>query len=124
MDDRLRILGKPRPPGGLASGPRGWQAACSSQNAGERVIADDTLDLQRLVDELKRQRDELRVRLHLAKAEARDEFERLEKRWEHVRGRAGVVAKEAAEVSKDVGDAARLVLEEIRTGYQRIRELV
>ena len=87
-------------------------------------MGDDTLNLQRLADELRKQRDELRVRLHLAKAEARDEFERLEKRWEHVRGRAGVVAKEAGEVSKDVGEAARLVLEEIKTGYQRIRELV
>ena len=81
-------------------------------------------DLERLADELKRQRDELRLKLHLAKAEARDEFERLEKRWEHVRGRLAVLAKEAGAASKDVGEATRLVLDEIKAGYRRLRELV
>jgi len=87
-------------------------------------MTDEKVDLHRLVDELKEQRDELRVRLHLAKAEARDEFEKLEKRWEHARGRLAVIGKEAGEVSKDVGDAARLVLDEIRAGYQRVRKLI
>jgi len=87
-------------------------------------MAEEKMDLQRLVDELKEQRDELRVRLHLAKAEARDEFEKLEKRWEHARGRLAVIGREAGEASKDVGDAARLVLDEIKTGYQRIRKLI
>jgi SMC interacting uncharacterized protein involved in chromosome segregation len=87
-------------------------------------MADEKMKLERLVDELKEQRDELRVRLHLARADARDEFERLEKRWEHARGRLAVIGKEAGEASKDVGDAARLVLDEIKTGYQRIRKLM
>ena len=87
-------------------------------------MTDEKVDLHRLVDELKEQRDELRVRLHLAKAEARDEFEKLEKRWEHARGRLAVIGKEAGEASKDVGDAARLVLDEIRAGYQRVRKLI
>jgi len=87
-------------------------------------MTDERTNLQGLADDLQRQRDELRVRLHLAKAEARDEFEKLEKRWEHVRGRLGVLGKEAGEASKDVGEALRLVLREIQTGYRRIRELV
>lgn len=84
----------------------------------------ERMDLQRLTEEVKQQRDELRVKLHLAKAEAREEFERLEKRWNHVRGRLKVIGKEAGEATKDVADAARLVLEEIKAGYQRIRDLV
>ena len=84
----------------------------------------DRMDLQKLADELKKQRDELRVRLHLARAEARDEFEKLEKRWEHARAKLTVVGKEAGEASKDVLDAARLVLGEIREGYQRVKKLV
>ena len=81
-------------------------------------------DLERLADELKEQRDELRLKLHLAKAEARDEFERLEKRWEHVRGKLALIAKEAGAASKDVGEATRLLLHEIKAGYHRVRELV
>ena len=87
-------------------------------------MADDRLDVERFIEELKKQRDELRVKLHLAKAEAREEFERLEKRLDHVRGRVDVIVRETGEISKDVGHAARVVLEEIRTGYQRIRERV
>jgi hypothetical protein len=33
---------------------------------------------------LKQQRDELRVRLYLAKAEVKDEWARLEKQWEEL----------------------------------------
>ena len=84
---------------------------------------DERMDLERLTEELKKQRDELRVRIHLAKADARDQFEWLEKRWEHLRGRAGVIAEEAGAATKNVGEAARLVLEEIKKGYQRIREV-
>lgn len=81
-------------------------------------------DLERLADELKEQRDELRLKLHLAKAEARDEFDRLEKRWENVRGKLGVITKEAGAASKEVGEATRLLLHELKAGYQRIRELI
>ena len=34
---------------------------------------------------LKQQRDELRVRLHLGKADAKDEWARLETQWEALR---------------------------------------
>ena len=87
-------------------------------------MPDDGLDLQRMIEHLETQRDELRVRLHLAKAEAREEFERLEKRLEHIRGRVDVVTREMGQVSKDVGEAARLVLGELESGYQRVRELM
>ena len=80
--------------------------------------------MDRLADELRQQRDELRLKLHLAKAEARDEFERLEKRWDHVRGRLGVIAKEAGAASKDVAVATLQLLREIKAGYQRVRELI
>lgn len=90
----------------------------------DSAMSDERTDLQGLGDELKRQREELRLKLHLAKAEARDEFEKLEKRWEHLRGRLGVIGKEAGAASKDVLEATRLVLDEIKEGYRRIRKLV
>jgi hypothetical protein len=81
-------------------------------------------ELQRLMEDLKRQRDELRVRLHLAKAEAKDEWERLEHTWTHVRGKMGVVGREAGKTAADVGAALRLAAEELRQGYQRVRALL
>lgn len=81
-------------------------------------------EMQKLIDDLKRQRDEIRVRLHLAKADAKNEWERLEEKWEHVRGKLEVVGREAGKAAEDVGAALRLAAEELRAGYARIRKLL
>jgi len=82
---------------------------------------DTRLELDRLVEEVRRQRDELRVKIHLAKADARDEWQELEKKWEQFSARAGAVGGEAEEAAKDVLSAAKGVVEEIKRGYERIR---
>jgi hypothetical protein len=81
-------------------------------------------ELTKLIDDLKRQRDEIRVRLHLAKAEAKEEWERLEGQWDHVRGKIGVVGREAGKAAEEVGAALRLAAEELRLGYERVRKLL
>ena len=43
--------------------------------------------LEDLIDNLKTQRDELRVQMHLAKAKIRDESEEIEKKWAHAEAR-------------------------------------
>jgi hypothetical protein len=83
-----------------------------------------TEELNRLVDELKTQRDELAVKLHLARADARDEWAALEKKWDRLRGRAEVVGHEAGKAADDVEAAAKLVVDEIKKGYERIRRLL
>jgi hypothetical protein len=87
-------------------------------------MTDERAELRRLGDELKTIGDELRLKMHLAKAEARDEFENLERRLDHARGRLVVIGGEAREVTKDVLRATREVLDEIKTGYQRVRRLM
>lgn len=78
------------------------------------------LDLRSVVDNLKEQRDHLRVRLHLAKVEVRDEWEALETQWEHVRAKLAGVGHEAESTAHEVGAALRLAVEELRRGYERI----
>ena len=81
-------------------------------------------DLRHLVDELRTQRDELAVRIHLGRQDARDEWEKLEKKLEHLRARAEVVGKEAGDAAGDVGAAARQLVDELKKGYARVRRLV
>lgn len=81
-------------------------------------------DLDAIVEDLKRLRDEVRVKLHLAKADARDEYERLEHEWEHVRAKLGVIGEEAGKTATEVGSALRVAVDELRQGYQRMRELL
>jgi len=80
--------------------------------------------LNDLKAELEQQRDELRVKLNLGQAEAREEWEKVEHRWEQVKAKLDSIGDEAADVAEDVGDAAKLLLAEIRDGYKRLRKLI
>ena len=80
--------------------------------------------LDRAVDELKQIRDELELQLHLASADARNEWEKLETRWNELRGKLEVVGDAADETAGNVGEALDRVASELKKGYQRIRDLL
>ena len=48
------------------------------------------------IDKLREERDELRVQMHLAAAEVRDEFEELEEKWSQLETRLRAASREAA----------------------------
>lgn len=77
---------------------------------------------RQLIQKLRTERDELRVRMHLARAELREEWEGLEKKWERLESRLGQAGEEAREASRDVGAAAGNLAEEIAGAYRRIRD--
>ena len=78
-------------------------------------------DLQQMVASLKQQRDELNLKLHLAKADGRDEWAKLETQWEEVRTKLDITCKEASHTAGAVASALELALDEIKKGYERIR---
>ena len=82
----------------------------------------DFPELKELLGKLETERDELRLKVHLARAEAKDEWEELEKKWEKFKDRSARMMDEAGDASKDVADAGKLLLTEIRDGYRRIRK--
>ena len=80
-------------------------------------------ELQKLLDKLATQRDELAVRAHLAKLEAQEEWGELEGKLEALRAKVGQAADVAGDAAEDVAAAARLLGEEIARGYERLRRL-
>jgi hypothetical protein len=74
-----------------------------------------------MLERLRTERDELRVRAHLAKAEMKEEWEKLEDRWEDLEARAKAVTEEASDASKDVGSALEILGDELSQAYRRIR---
>lgn len=76
------------------------------------------------VDDLRRVRDELRVQIHLGKEEAKERWEELERRWHHLESKLKVVREGSRESLEDIGEAARMLLGEIRRGYRHLRELL
>lgn len=75
-----------------------------------------------LVEALRTERDELRVKLYLARAEVRDEWHALEQRWMHFESRARAASGAAAASGREVGTALDLLGEELRKGYARVRQ--
>jgi len=78
-------------------------------------------ELERLKEGLLQQRDELRVKAGLAKLEAREEWDKVEEKVDHLLAKFEGFGEEASEVSEDVLEKAKLVGEEIKTAYERIK---
>jgi predicted nuclease with TOPRIM domain len=78
--------------------------------------------LQEMLEKLEQERDELRLRLHLGKAEVKEEWDKLDGRIAELRGRLDRAGDEAGEVMEDVAAAARLLGDEIRLGFDRVRK--
>lgn len=83
--------------------------------------------INELVEELKQHRDELKVKMHLAKADAKDEWEKLEKRMEALEAKLEAKKESFGDVVEDASDnveaALELAAEELKKGYQQIRKM-
>jgi hypothetical protein len=80
--------------------------------------------LKSLLTQLETERDELKLKLGLAKLEAREEWGELEGKMDALRGRLKVIGGEAKEASGDVAAAADVLASEIKEGFSKIRKLI
>lgn len=74
-----------------------------------------------IIETLRTQRDDLKVKIHLANMEVRDEWEEVEDKWEHLKSREAQIGKEVGKSAHEVGEAISLLGQEIKEGYKRIR---
>ncbi len=87
-------------------------------------MSDEKSKLQSLLQRLETERDELKLKVGLAKLEAREEWQEVEAKMERLRGRMKRLRDEAEDATDDVGDALEQVGKEIRDGFNRIRKLL
>jgi len=80
-------------------------------------------EMQKMLDSLAQQRDELIVQAHLAKLEAMEEWENMEGKLTQLRTKASLVGDSAEDTARNVKAAAKQLAEEIARGYDRIRKL-
>ncbi len=86
------------------------------------VVEKAKKEYSELTNFLQRERDEVKVRMHLANADAKDQWHKVEANWEKFQSRASVVAKVTEQSAKEVGEATQLVGAELKDGYRRIRD--
>lgn len=81
-------------------------------------------DIHELIETLKQQRDELKVRAHLLTMEAKDEWEKAERKWgkfKSASGRMGTATKEAME---DITPVLKTLGKELKHAYEHIRKSI
>ncbi len=78
--------------------------------------------LEKLWRGLKTERDELRLQMHLAKAELRDEWEDLEEEYAHAQQKFDRFKKETGELAGEAKQAMGIVVDEIGAAYKRVRQ--
>ena len=81
-------------------------------------------DFDDLLETLERVRDEVELKIHLATADARDEWDELEQKWRRLRGKLGTIGRVAEDTAGDVGEALELLGKELKKGYERLRKVV
>ncbi|CAA0090309.1 Uncharacterised protein [Zhongshania aliphaticivorans] len=77
-------------------------------------------EVNTLLEKLKTERDELNVRMHLAGAEVRDEWQALEKYWDQLKLKGEHLQDASEESAKSLSIAAQELGNELKEAYQRI----
>ena len=77
--------------------------------------------LEKFWQDIKTQRDELRVQMHLAKSELKDEWEALEKKWPEAEHKLEKFADEVEDSAGELRESLDVIGSELKDTYRRIR---
>lgn len=86
-------------------------------------MADIERNFEALKASIEQMRDEINIKAHLGKAEAKEALEKLDKKWEALQAQYKPVADEAGKTAQNAKAALDLAADEIKEGYKRIRKL-
>lgn len=78
-------------------------------------------EIEKTKDALQQQRDEIRVQIHLAKLEAKEEWETTERKFHTLENKIRDITLDASEASKDVLASAKQLVDDIQDAYERIK---
>ena len=78
--------------------------------------------LEQLISRLKQERDELALQIHLGKEELKDEWDAVQQKLDQLTHRFEPLNKAVAQTTEDVWESLKLVGEEVKEGFQRIRK--
>ncbi len=81
-------------------------------------------EFEDLLNKLSTERDEIKLQLHLASMEVKEEFSEVEKKWEQIKLKAEEIADESVETTDDFIAGAKVVGEELANAYHRIAKRI
>lgn len=80
--------------------------------------------IEQEVDKLRTRRDELRVQLDLGKKEVEDLWTEADEKWTKLESHLRRLKREGEETLDDVGEAAELLVQEIKDGFKSLKSLL
>jgi hypothetical protein len=86
----------------------------------EEEIMNIKQEVTSIVDKLKTERDELKLKMHLATKDARVEFDAAEKKWQQLKAQASDINSSVVETSNELVSDAKIIGEELKETYMRI----
>jgi len=75
-----------------------------------------------LISDLKRQRDQIRVQIHLGSEELKDEWDKLDDKLAQLNHRFDPLKDAVEDSAEDVWESLKLVAGEVKDGFSRIRK--
>lgn len=81
-------------------------------------------DIKVIRDELVQQRDTLALQMHLAKADVRDEWQKLEKKWLRFSVLADKVLGELKDSGDDVEEDIKILSSDLAKHYAKLKDIV
>lgn len=79
-------------------------------------------ELRELSQTVQRHRDEVRVQLHLARQDVKDEWDDLDAYWQRFRRKLDEIVHDAEDTSQEARQSARELGNELKEGYERLRK--
>lgn len=87
-------------------------------------MSDTKSKLDRLVESLKQERDELKLKMHLASMDAKSEYERLSGKCDELTEQCEPIKDAVEESAENLFAALGLVADELKVGFQRVRKAI
>ena len=81
-------------------------------------------EIKTITDKLETARDELRVKAHLAKADAATEWEKLESDWQDFQVRLQKLEHETESAREEIMASLRSLGQQLQQRYENIRQVV
>ena len=79
-------------------------------------------EIKKILEAIKTQRDELKVRLHLATAEINDDWLEMAKKWQQMKIQNSELKASVGDTSAALVDGLKKAGKDLKEGYQRMKK--
>ena len=87
-------------------------------------MSDQSKVLDEVISKLKQERDELKLQMHLASMEAKDEYERVSGKVDELTDQYEPVKDAVEDTADNVFTALGMVADELKAGFHRVRKSI